>query len=454
MKYFCLLTRQGEHRVAEATALGTKIAITQMAVGDGGGTLPTPDTHQTQLIHERRRAAINQLWVDKNNPNQVIAEQIIPENEGGWWIREVGLFDKEGVLIAVGNFPETYKPQLAEGSGRTQTIRAVFIVSHTAAVTLKIDPSVVLATRQYVDSETHKKIDKQAVKQTTGDSPTDVISQLGVTKALETKQPMGDYVTQLAFNKGLNNKIDKTQIVATTGNSTDKVLSQKACDDNYAKKDSADPLKVGRLNVKSPSTHAYIELIAANGNTWRIGSNNNDQRSYFEKVGKFSIYLPEKAGTLALTSDINIPVGSPIPWPHETAPAGYLICNGQTFTKADYPQLAIAYPSGRLPNLYGEFIRGLDLGGEVDPGRIVLTNQGDAIRNITGRIGFVRRGGAEPPVSADGAFGITDWCNVRVADGANDDWGGVASFDPSRVVPTANENRPRNVAFLYIVRAA
>ncbi|HGJ5857633.1 phage tail protein, partial [Arsenophonus nasoniae] len=219
MKYFCLLTRQGEHRVAEATALGTKIAITQMAVGDGGGSLPTPDTHQTQLIHERRRAAINQLWVDKNNPNQVIAEQIIPENEGGWWIREVGLFDKEGVLIAVGNLPETYKPQLAEGSGRTQTIRAVFIVSHTEAVTLKIDPSVVLATRQYVDSETHKKIDKQAVKQTTGDSPTDVISQLGVTKALETKQPMGDYVTQLAFNKGLTNKIDKTQLVGTTGNS-------------------------------------------------------------------------------------------------------------------------------------------------------------------------------------------------------------------------------------------
>ncbi|WP_334473518.1 phage tail-collar fiber domain-containing protein [Arsenophonus sp. PmNCSU2021_1] len=226
MKYFCLLTRQGEHRVAEATALGTKIAITQMAVGDGGGTLPTPDTQQTQLINERRRAAINQLWVDKNNPNQVIAEQIIPENEGGWWIREVGLFDKEGVLIAVGNLPETYKPQLAEGSGRTQTIRAVFIVSHTAAVTLKIDPSVVLATRQYVDSETNKKIDKQAVKQTTGDSPSDVISQLGVTKALETKQPIGDYVTQLAFNKGLNNKIDKTEIVHTTGNSTDKVISQ------------------------------------------------------------------------------------------------------------------------------------------------------------------------------------------------------------------------------------
>ncbi|MBD2786630.1 phage tail protein, partial [Xenorhabdus sp. DI] len=81
-----------------------------------------------------------------------IAEQVIPESEGGWWIREIGLFDKDGILIAVGNCAETYKPQLQEGSGRTQTIRMVLIVSHTDAVSLKIDPSVVLATREYVDS--------------------------------------------------------------------------------------------------------------------------------------------------------------------------------------------------------------------------------------------------------------------------------------------------------------
>ncbi|MBD2786727.1 phage tail protein, partial [Xenorhabdus sp. DI] len=81
-----------------------------------------------------------------------IAEQVIHESEGGWWIREIGLFDKDGILIAVGNCAETYKPQLQEGSGRTQTIRMVLIVSHTDAVSLKIDPSVVLATREYVDS--------------------------------------------------------------------------------------------------------------------------------------------------------------------------------------------------------------------------------------------------------------------------------------------------------------
>ncbi|HGJ5862633.1 phage tail protein, partial [Arsenophonus nasoniae] len=148
------------------------------------------------------------------------------------------------------------------------------------------------------------------------------------------------------------------------------------------------------------------------------------------------------------------PVGAPIPWPQATPPKGYLICNGEPFDKVKCPKLLIAYPSGKLPDLRGYFIRGWDAGKGVDPGREVFSYQEDAIRNITGRIGFARRGGAEPPVSADGAFVITDWCNVRVADGANDDWGGVASFDPSRVVPTANENRPRNIAFNYIVREA
>ncbi|MDE9455905.1 phage tail protein, partial [Xenorhabdus bovienii] len=157
-KYFALLTRLGADKLANAAALGTKIEIAHMAVGDGGGSLPTPHTTQTQLINERRRAAINVLSIDPKNTNQIIAEQVIPESEGGWWIREIGLFDKDGILIAVGNCAETYKPQLQEGSGRTQTLRMVLIVSSTDAVTLKIDPSVVLATREYVDSRVTSSI--------------------------------------------------------------------------------------------------------------------------------------------------------------------------------------------------------------------------------------------------------------------------------------------------------
>jgi len=152
-KYFALLTNQGAAKLANAAALGTKVNITSLGVGDGGGTLPTPDVTQTKLIGEKRRAQLNSLSVDAANSSQIIAEQIIPENEGGFWIREIGLYDADGGLIAVANCPETYKPQLAEGSGRTQTVRMILIVNSTTAVTLKIDPSVVLATRQYVDGK-------------------------------------------------------------------------------------------------------------------------------------------------------------------------------------------------------------------------------------------------------------------------------------------------------------
>lgn len=152
-KYFAILTNQGAARLANAAALGTKLNLTQMAVGDANGTLPTPDPSQTKLINQKRIAPLNLLTVDPANTSQIIAEQIIPENEGGFWIREIGLYDDDGILIAVANCPETYKPQLQEGSGRTQTIRMILIVSSTSAITLKIDPAVVLATRQYVDDK-------------------------------------------------------------------------------------------------------------------------------------------------------------------------------------------------------------------------------------------------------------------------------------------------------------
>ncbi|EIW7300537.1 tail fiber protein [Escherichia coli] len=152
-KFYTLLTDIGAAKLASAAALGVPLKITHMAVGDGGGALPTPDAKQTALVNEKRRAALNMLYIDLQTSSQIIAEQVIPENEGGWWIREVGLFDESGALIAVGNCPESYKPKLAEGSGRTQTVRMVLITSSTDNIILKIDPAVVLATRKYVDDK-------------------------------------------------------------------------------------------------------------------------------------------------------------------------------------------------------------------------------------------------------------------------------------------------------------
>lgn len=150
--YFAILTDRGEAKLANAQALGTQVQYSHMAVGDGNGNLPVPDRLQPALVREQYRAGLNELKVDPLNASQIIAELVIPENIGGWWIREMGIYDADGDLVAVANCPPSYKPQLAEGSGRTQVLRIVLIVSSTAAVQLKIDPSVVLATRAYADS--------------------------------------------------------------------------------------------------------------------------------------------------------------------------------------------------------------------------------------------------------------------------------------------------------------
>lgn len=152
-KYKAVLTKIGAAKIAAATAGGTKINLTQMAVGDGGGTLPTPDPSQTKLIAEKHRAALNKVIVDPKHKNYLVAELVIPPEIGGFWMRELGLYDEVGALIAVSNMAESYKPLLSEGSGRAQTLRMVVIVSDTDTVNLLIDSSTVLATQEYVDNK-------------------------------------------------------------------------------------------------------------------------------------------------------------------------------------------------------------------------------------------------------------------------------------------------------------
>ncbi|WP_231708948.1 phage tail protein [Pseudomonas denitrificans (nom. rej.)] len=178
--YYALLTTIGAGKLANATALGTTLKITQLAVGDGGGNVPTPDASRTQLVNEVRRAPLNRLSIDPANSAQIIAEQVIPEDVGGWWIREMGLYDEAGALIAYANCAPSYKPQLAEGSGRTQTVRIVLIVSNAASVELKIDPSVVLATREYVDNSIVTALNRLDYKQSVRAATTASITLSGL----------------------------------------------------------------------------------------------------------------------------------------------------------------------------------------------------------------------------------------------------------------------------------
>ena len=153
-KFRTVITTAGAAKLAAATAPGgRKVNITTMAVGDGGGKLPVPDAGQTGLIHEVWRHTLNKISQDKRNSNYIIAELVIPPEVGGFWMRELGLYDDAGTLIAVANMAESYKPALAEGSERSQTCRMVIIVSSVASVVLTIDTTTVMATQDYVDDK-------------------------------------------------------------------------------------------------------------------------------------------------------------------------------------------------------------------------------------------------------------------------------------------------------------
>ncbi|WP_181674516.1 phage tail protein [Escherichia coli] len=153
-KFKTVITDTGAKKLAQAAAPdGKPVRLTHMAVGDGGGTLPTPDSKQTRLVHEVWRHTVNRVILDATHQNRIIAELVIPPETGGFWIREIGVFDEHGDLIAVGNTAESYKPAVAEGSGRTQTFRTILTVSSTATVALTVDNTMVMATVDYVDDK-------------------------------------------------------------------------------------------------------------------------------------------------------------------------------------------------------------------------------------------------------------------------------------------------------------
>ncbi|EEV7409477.1 phage tail protein [Escherichia coli] len=443
VKYYAILTNQGAARLANATMLGSKLNLTQMAVGDANGVLPTPDPAQTKLINQKRIAPLNLLSVDPNNQSQIIAEQIIPENEGGFWIREIGLYDDEGVLIAVANCPETYKPQLQEGSGRTQTIRMILVVTNTEAITLKIDPSVVLATRKYVDDkvlELKLYVDDQMRNHIAAQDPhTQYAQKHNPTFTGEPKAPTPD-----------------------AGNNTTRIATTEF----------VQAAITALINGAPATLDTLKEIAAAINNDPKFSTTINNALAGKQPLDNTLTHLSGKdvAGLLAylgLGEGSALPVGVPVPWPSATPPTGWLKCNGAAFSAEEYPELAKAYPTNKLPDLRGEFIRGWDDGRGMDTGRAILSAQGDAIRNIYGEFKTVNtenysiwesvdsfKGAVVPlnPSTNNSYFSLIRSMVIERTDGSV--YPKVIGLDASRIVPTANENRPRNIAFNYIVRAA
>ncbi|HBD3942356.1 TPA: phage tail protein [Escherichia coli] len=443
-KFYTLLTDIGAAKLASAAALGVPLKITHMAVGDGGGVLPTPDAKQTALVNEKRRAALNMLYIDPQNSSQIIAEQVIPENEGGWWIREVGLFDESGALIAVGNCPESYKPQLAEGSGRTQTVRMVLITSSTDNITLKIDPAVVLATRKYVDDkalELKVYVDDLMAKHLAAPDPhSQYAPKESPTFTGTPKAPTpaaGNNTTQLATTafvqaaltaliNGAPATLDTLKEIAAAINNDPKfsttinnALALKAPLSSPALTGTPTaPTAAQSVNNTQIATTAFVksaiaamvgsapaaldtlnELAAALGNDPNFATTMLNALAGKQPLDNTLTNLSGKdvAGLLAyLRLGAGAPaIGIPFFWPSSAMPNTvmtewadmvFLKFNGATFSASAYPKLALVFPGLTLPESRGEFIRIWDDGRGVDSGRALLSAQGDGTRTQTGTL--------------------------------------------------------------------
>jgi phage-related tail fiber protein len=424
VKYYAILTNQGAARLANATMLGSKLNLTQMAVGDANGVLPTPDPAQTKLINQKRIAPLNLLSVDPNNQSQIIAEQIIPENEGGFWIREIGLYDDKGVLIAVANCPETYKPQLQEGSGRTQTIRMILVVTNTEAITLKIDPSVVLATRKYVDDEVLELrlyVDDQMRNHIAAQDPhTQYAQKHNPTFTGEPKAPTPD--------AGNN-----TTRIATTA------FVQAAI--------------TALINGAPATLDTLKEIAAAINNDPKFSTTINNALAGKQPLDNTLTHLSGKdvAGLLAYLGlgEGSPAIGVPFFWPSAAMPNTvidswssmvFLKFNGAKFSATDYPVLAKVFPSLVLPEARGDFIRIWDDGRGADGGRELLSWQ--AATNFSQFAGNIGGGAGHAINFHDGiagnqpGFSRFNFTSNSVGDGVNF----VAV-------------RPRNIAFNFLVRA-
>ncbi|EPU3650747.1 phage tail protein [Escherichia coli] len=491
-KFYTLLTDIGAAKLASAAALGVPLKITHMAVGDGGGALPTPDAKQTALVNEKRRAALNMLYIDPQNSSQIIAEQVIPENEGGWWIREVGLFDESGALIAVGNCPESYKPQLAEGSGRTQTVRMVLITSSTDNITLKIDPAVVLATRKYVDDkalELKVYADDQMAKHLAAPDPhsqyapkasptftgtpkaptpaagnnttqvaTTAFVQAALTALINGAPATLDTLKEIAaainndpnFSTTINNALALKAPLsspALTGTPTAPTAAQSVNNTQIATTAFVKSAIAGMVGSAPAALDTLNELAAALGNDPNFATTMLNALAGKQPLDNTLTNLSGKdvAGLLAylgLGEGSALPVGVPVPWPSATPPTGWLKCNGAAFSAEEYPELAKAYPTNKLPDLRGEFIRGWDDGRGVDSSRGLLTSQDHL---------FASHGHWFDQYYALKSFDPTGGRFVVTADAFGEL---ITANSISTVSVGGSETRPRNVAFNYIVRAA
>ncbi|WP_242487482.1 MULTISPECIES: phage tail-collar fiber domain-containing protein [unclassified Pseudomonas] len=476
-QFFAILTAVGEAKQANATALGTPWTFKEMAVGDANGSDPIPSKTQTKLINEWRRAPVNQVRTDPANPNVIITEQVIPPDVGGRWIREIGLFDAAGDLVAVANCAPSFKPLLAQGTGKTQVIRMNFIVANTAQVVLKIDPAVVLATREYVDNAVIEALAKMDFKHSALVATTANIALSGILTIDEVLLPAdarvlvknqtqakdnGLYVvsatgvwkraqdadSSLEVTPGLFVSIEKGTV---NGDSVWQLVTDGPI--TLGTTPLAFEMAVGRSGVSAGS---YANVTVDKNGRVIAGTNPTTLAGH----GITDTYTKAEIESIVAQAS-SLPVGSMVAFPKASMPPGFLEIDGSVKSVATYPDLAAylgtTFNKGdegvgnfRLPESRGEFLRGWDHGRGVDAGRSIGTSQLDQFQghNRMWNQAVASSGGTRNTPMQSSTSGTVDALKYPLS--------AIGEIIPDGVNGTprfGTETRPRNLAVMWCIKA-
>ena len=471
--YYTLLTNAGIAYETACKAAGTPIKLTQISVGDGGGSVYNPAATATALKREVWRGPLNALFQDEKNPSWLLAEVTIPPDVGGWYVREAGLWTDTGILYAIVKYPESFKPVLAtSGSGKEFYIRSIFETSNASLVTLLIDDTVVKATRAWVMSYLAEELGKLDGKQSVRVAASTNIVLNGAQQIDGVAVIAGDRVLlanqTLAKDNGLWIVANGDWVRATDANTSAKVTPGLTV---MVEEGTANGDSLWHLTTNAPitlgTTALTFKMLAGRtgiaAGTYKSLTVDEYGRATAganpETLAGFGIKDSyTKAEVEALIAKASaLPVGSIVAFPVDAPPPGFLELDNSVKSSATYPDLS-AYLGGkfnkgdegggnfRLPEARGEFLRGWDHGRGVDAGRGVGTYQTDDFKSHN-----------HPPLSNRPGFMSNEYPTIQAYHGTSSSGAPTYSGEGQQMATTGvrggAETRPRNVAVMWCIKA-